>query len=188
MSAVNVLRPRRRLAAPFLAVLYPLLWLAVRGTATDRGRSVAGGSLRGLAFMAGAAILSYLVAVAVTAAVRPDPDALPGWARALVAPSTGTLLLVAGASLAVAAYVVGAPALHVPRWFDAAARVVGIALGWPLVAVTLGLYAVGNAAPALQRAFHLQVLVTLGGVSLSAVWLLLLSSWLAALPRRLTRA
>jgi uncharacterized membrane protein (DUF485 family) len=161
------LRPRRRLAVPFLLVCYPLCWLVVRAVGlTAAARPTAATLLRAPVFAAGAVGVAYLVAVAVTPHV---PDRLtPDLSR--------PTLLVAGAlTLALATYVVVSSLVALPQWVAAPARAAGLVFGWPMAAVTLATYAVGNAVPAAGDAVGGRLLATLVGAALTAGWVLLLS-------------
>ncbi|MFB6123451.1 MAG: hypothetical protein ABEJ78_08335 [Haloferacaceae archaeon] len=183
---LRLLRPRRRLALPFLVALYPSLWLTVRGTGVARGPPA--DPPRFVASVVGAVALSYLVAALVTALIPLDAASLPPRVHRVVAPPNATLLVVGVVTLALGVYVGGSFVVEFPRWLDGAARVVGVALGWPLVLATLGLHAVGNAAPALRVPFAVELFVTLVGVATSAVWVVVLSGWLAEGVRSLVDA
>lgn len=160
-------RSRRRLAARFLLVVYPLCWLVVRAVGlTAVGRPTIGTLLRAVVLATGAVVVAALVAVAVTARC---PDR---WTPAL-SPWSG---LVAGSvTLALAAYVVVSSLVTLPQWFDAPTRVAGLVVGWPMAVVTLATYAVGNAVPAVQHSAVLRLLASLVGATLTGGWVLLLS-------------
>ncbi|MFC5366979.1 hypothetical protein [Salinirubrum litoreum] len=164
---VSLPRPRRRLVAPFLLVVYPLCWLVVRAvglTAVDH--PTAGAILRGVVLALGAVVVAALVAVAV-AVCGPDR-----WTPAL---STGSGLLAGSVTLALAAYVVVSSVVILPQWLDVPARVAGVVVGWPMAVVTLATYAVGNAVPAVRHSVVLRLVASLVGATLTAGWVLLLS-------------
>jgi hypothetical protein len=163
----SCVRSRRRLVVPFLLVGYPLGWLVVRAVGlTAVGRSATGVLPQAVVFAAGAVAVAALVAVAV-AVWGPD--------RVTPATSARTDLVAGSVTLALATYVVVSSLAALPQWLDTAARVVGLVVGWPMAAVTLATYAVGNAAPAVHHSPVLRLLASLVGATLTDGWVLLLS-------------
>ena len=182
MDHSSSLRPRRSLAFPFVVLAYPLLWLVVRTTEiTAVGQPLTTNLHLVLALTTGAIGASYFGAALLVALVPVDVTAVPPWARPLVAPSYATLGVILAFSLALGAYISAASVVAFPNWFDTAASIVGFVIGWPMILGMLGVYALGNAFPALQIPFVVEFLVALCGVALSAIWVFLLASWLTAL-------
>ena len=181
MELSTIVRPRRSVAFPFVVVLYPLLWLVVREFEISAvGQPVTNALPQVLGFAAAAVVISYVVAALVASVFIPEPGSAPAWARTLVNPSNATLAVVGVLSLALGAYITTSSVAEFPQWFDTAASLVGLVVGWPMVASILGSYTIGNAFPALQT-FTVELLFTMFGVALSAVWLFLLSGWITAL-------
>lgn len=179
---LRALRPRRTLAFPFVVVLFPLLWFVLREAGIGAvGRPVTDVLPRIAALAAVALTVSYTLAVLVDAAAVPDAESVPPWARPLFTPSNRALATFAAVSLALVAYIVAGSLVAFPGWFDALASAVGVVVGWPLLLVVFATFAVGNAVPALQDAFAIQVALVGTGVALSATWLFLLSGWITRL-------
>lgn len=179
VSLRSTLRPRRRLALPFLVFVFPLLWVTVRGTSVARGPPPTRAPGSTLAFVAAAVVGSYLLAAVEVTVLAGATESWPRWARRLLEPSDAALGWTAAISLALAAYVGGSSLVTFPAWVETVARGAGLVVGWPLVVTTLATYAVGNAVPG-GLPFTAQVLATMVGVALSAVWIVVLSTWLAA--------
>ncbi|QLG29289.1 hypothetical protein HUG10_17895 [Halorarum halophilum] len=176
------LRPRRTLALPFVLVSFPLLWFVMREAGIGAaGRPVTDVLPRVVALATVALAVSGVVAILVDAALDIESESVPSWVRPLVSPSNGALATFTAVSLALAVYIVAGSLVALPGWFDALASAIGVVIGWPLLLVVLGTYAVGNAVPTLQDAFAIQVALVAAGVALSAAWMLLLSGWLAGL-------
>lgn len=192
MDLSTIIRPRRSLAFPFVVVLYPLLWLVVREFEISAvGQPVTNAFPQVLGFAAAAVVISYTVAALVATVLIPEPGSTPVWAQTLVNPSNATLAVVGVLSSALGTYIATSSVAEFPQWFDTAASLVGLVVGWPMVASILGSYAVSNAFPALHT-FTVELLFGMFGVALSAVWLFLLSSWITRLvpptvPRATTR-
>ena len=182
LRPLRAFRPRRTLAFPFVVVLFPLLWFVMREAGIGAvGRPVTDVLPQVVALTAVALAVSYTLAVLADAAVIPDAEMVPSRARPLVSPSNRTIATFAAVSLALVAYIVASSVVAFPGWFDALASAVGVVVGWPLLLIVLATFAVGNAVPALQDAFAIQVALVAVGVALSATWLFLLSGWLARL-------
>lgn len=182
MDLSTLLQPRRSLAVPFVVVLYPLLWLVVRHAEISAvGQPITDTLPQVLTLTASAVVISYATAVMVATVLSLEAESVPAWSRILVAPSNATLALVSVLSLALGAYIVASSIVGFPQWFDTAASIVGLVLGWPLILSILGMYAVSNAFPALQIPFGIELLVGMFGIALSVVWLFLLSGWITAL-------
>ena len=192
MELSTIVRPRRSQALPFVVVLYPLLWLVVREFEISAvGQPVTDALPQVLGFAAAAVVISYAVAALVATVLIPEPGSVPAWARALVNPSNATLAVVSVLTLALGAYVATSSVAEFPQWFDTAASLVGLVVGWPMVASIFGSYAIGNAFPALQT-FAVELLLGMFGIALTAVWVFLLSSWITGIvpptvPRATTR-
>lgn len=181
MDYRSALRPRRSLAFPFVVLLYPLLWVVVRTfNITAVGYPITANLSDVLALTIGAVVVSYLGAAVGVTALSIDVASVPVWARSLVSPSNATLGVVTVISVALAAYISAASVIALPHWVDTAARIGGIVLGWPLMLVILGTYAIGNSLPALQSQFAVQFVVALVGVTLSAAWVFILATWLTS--------
>jgi len=169
--------PRRSLAAPFLAVLYPLVWAVYRGGPGLEWASPEPGPAMLLA-LSGAVLLSY--AVAVVAAPRlPDTSALPAPFRPLVSPSNATLTLVADVSAGLGVYVFAS--LSVPSPLDTVASAVGVLLGWPVLLAVLGSIVLSNAFAPGGLGYGVEFAIVALGVSLSALWLFVLSGFVVRL-------
>lgn len=193
MDFIALIQPRRSLAVPFVVVLYPLLWLVVRGAeVTAVGRPITETLPQVLGLTAIAVIISYSTAVLVATVLPLGADSVPAWARSLVTPTNATLTLVSVFSLALGAYIIASSMVELPQWFDSVASITGLIIGWPMMLLILGSYALGNAFPAFQNAVVAHLLIGMFGVALSAVWLFLLSGWITGLvpptvPRATTR-
>lgn len=192
MELSPIIRPQRSMAFPFVVVLYPLLWLVVQEfEITTVGQPITNVLPQVLGFAAAAVVTSYIVAALITSVLIPESGSIPTWARTLVNPSNATLAVVSVLSLALGAYIITSSVVAFPRWFDTAASLVGLVIGWPMITFILGSYAMGNAFPALQT-FTGELLIGMFGVALSAIWLFLLSGWITDLvpptaPRATTR-
>lgn len=184
-------RPRRRLAFPFIVVLYSLLWLVVKETEISAvGQPITNNLPRVLGLTAVAFVTGYCAAIAAAAVIARIEDRIPSWASAMIAPSSTTLTVVTILSLALGAYLAISSLTEFPHWVDTAAGVSGLVLGWPLMLCILGIHVVGNTLPALQIPVIVQEFVVIIGVTLSATWIFLLSSWITTFNpptlRRLT--
>lgn len=178
MALSHAVRPHRSLAFPFVVVLFPFLWFVVR----DAGIAATTGSAnpaRALALAAGAVVTSYVAAAAVVATLGIRRGSVPAWTTSLLRPSNATLAVFGAISLALGGYVVVGSAVAFPQWFESVAALVGVVLGWPLVAVYAGTVAVGNAV-GTQLPFAVETTAVGVGVALSASWLFVLSGWFVA--------
>ena len=169
--------PRHGLAVPFLVVLYPLCWVIYRG-GPGLEWLLAGGALRLTLPFLGAVLVSYAVAVAVEPRL-PAPASLPGPLRPLVAPSDATVAVVGGASAALGVFVFAS--ISFPSPLDTVARGVGVVVGWPALLSVLGsIIAAGLLSPGGLR-YGVELAIVAGGVSLSALWLVILAGLLVRL-------
>lgn len=182
MTLPSPLRLRRRLAFPFVVVLYVLLWLGLRETGVfSRGQSITDPLPGVLALVAGALVVSYVVAVAVAAAFVPETGSAPWWARGVIEPTNATLVVIGAITVGLAASIV-VEAEGIRVWIGLApyVRAVALVLAWPLYVVLVVMFAAGNAAsPAGLPDLAKRSLLALG-VGLTAAWLFVLSSWIAA--------
>ena len=180
MDLPSILQPRRDLAFPFIVALYPLLWLVIRSTElTAVGQPITNTYPQVLAFTAIAAVISYVIAVLATIMLPLDSGSHPAWLQSLFIPSTRTLTIVSVLSLGLGAYIVTSSVVAFPQWFDTTASIAGFVLGWPMMLSILGTYAIGNAFPAFQSAVGAQLLITMIGTALTAVWIFFLASRVA---------
>jgi hypothetical protein len=180
MAPALQLRPTRSHVLPFLMALFPLLWWVHRGAHTAAVRpSGEALSLTAVATaVAGRVLLSYLcgVAVATLSGVRTTPPS-NRYIRAVFFPTDRTLRVLAVLLGAIGVYFVTALLTPIPPMIDDALTPFGVALGWPLFVAVLGLYAVGNAIGTVPLA--VQGLVVAGTLSLIAVWVFTLATWLS---------
>lgn len=183
MAIVSLARPVRRLAFPFVVVLYPLLWFVLRDAGIAASGQPAPAVLpQTLALALTAVVVSYIVAVAVAAMLASEPGSASGWTRQLLFPSDGALVTFTAVSVALGAFIVVGSAFAFPGWFETVATVVGGVIGWPLIVVYGGTIVVENALGGQSAAVEF---VAVGiGVALSVAWLFLLSGWIAAIVRR----
>ncbi|WP_231184747.1 hypothetical protein [Haladaptatus sp. DYF46] len=174
MSLRSLLRPRRALAFPFVAVLYPLLWFIVRDADVTTAYGVSGVVPRTLGFVTGAVVVSYVVAVVVVEVVEGDSDSASTWKRWLFAPSNRALALFAVVSLLL--WIQLLDVTTTPVWLRDVERLLGVAVGWPLMAA----YLVGFGLSVLFRgSLGVQFAAVAVGVSLSVAWLFVLFGWFA---------
>ncbi|WP_423743196.1 hypothetical protein V5735_08850 (plasmid) [Haladaptatus sp. SPP-AMP-3] len=172
MNLRSLVRPRRALAFPFVAVLYPLLWFIIRDADIAAAYGVSGVVPRALGFAVGAVVVSYVVAVAVVELVDGDADSASTWRRWLFAPSNRALALFAVVSL-----LLGVQLLDVtttPVWLRDAERLLGVVVGWPLLVTYLGGFGL---SVLLGESLAVQFVAVAVGVSLSVVWLFVLFGW-----------
>ncbi|MFH5797556.1 hypothetical protein [Haladaptatus sp. CMAA 1911] len=173
MSLRSLVQPRRALAFPFAAVLYPLLWFIVRDAHIAMAYVKSGVGSWALGFSSGSVVVSYVVAVVVVEVVEGDSDSASTWERWLFAPSNRTLALFAVVSL-----LLGIQLLDVtttPVWLRDAERLLGVVVGWPLLAT----YLAGFGLSVLFRDSLVQFAAVAVGVSLSVAWLFILFGWFA---------
>lgn len=180
-SAGALLRPNRRLAFPFAAVLYPLLWFVARDA--DIAASVGSAHpTRTLGLAAVSVVASYVLAVlaaAVAATLDSRRGSVPTWTRPLVRPSDATLAVFAGVSLALGYAVFSGVPLGHSGWLSPVARLLGAVVGWPLVVSYAAAVAASDALGVSSFAAEAAAVVL--GVGLSVAWLFVLSGWLVAL-------
>lgn len=180
MTLRSLLFPRRALAFPFAAVLYPLLWFIVRDAGIAMAYGKSGVVPRALGFATGAVVVSYVVAVVVVEVV--DAGSTSTWRRWLFAPSNHAFALFAVVSL-----LLGIQALDVtttPVWLRDVERLLGVVAGWPLLAT----YLVGFGLSVLFReSLDVQFAAVAVGVSLSVTWLFVLFGWFADAVSRSVR-
>lgn len=173
MNGPSTFRPNRSLVLPFSVVCFPMMWFVVR----DLPRRVVDGQrvVTPLVLTAVAFVVSYLLATVVASALTPREPA-PTWQSVIFRPTDGALVTLSLLWLILAVYVGLGSIVELPWWSE---LVVGIPLLWPLLATVLVTYAVGNVAPTLQ-AFPVEAAFAVVGLSLSAVWIYLLSTGIAS--------
>lgn len=174
MTLRSLVRPRRALAFPFAAVLYPLLWFIIRNADISIAYEESGVGSRAFGFAAGAVVVSYVVAVVVVEVVDAGSNSDSTWKHWLFAPSNRALALFVVVSL-----LLGIQLLDVtttPVWLRDVERLLGVVVGWPLLAT----YLVGFGLSALFRgSLGVQFAAVAVGVSLSVAWLFVLFGWFA---------
>ena len=163
--------PRRRLAAPFLAALYPLAWVVYRGGPGLEWASPEPGLALTLPVL-GAVLVSYAVAVLVAPRL-PGPQSLPVVLQPLVTPSNATLGLVGMVSVAVGSFVFAS--LSFPSPLDTVASAVGVLVGWPALLAVLASIFVSNVFAPGGLGYGVEFGFVALGVSLSALWLFVLA-------------
>ena len=171
------LTPRRALTAPFLVVLYPLCWVIYRGGPGLEWLAAGGGRWQILPLL-GAVLVSYGVAVAVAPRL-PAPASLPGPLRPLVAPADATMALVGVVSAALGVFVFAS--ISFPSPLDTVASAVGVLVGWPALLSVLGSIVFARMLSPGGLSYGVELAFVAGGVSLSALWLVVLSGLLVRL-------
>lgn len=176
MDPTTVLAPRRTLVVPTLVVLAPLLWFGYRGAGAPPHVMGAFEPTPGtvLAVVVGSVTVSYLLGATVAAVLNLDGiDPGRSVAGTLARPSNGSLVLVTVVAVAVVGYLIATQFVEFPGWLDALLEPFGLLLALPLVIVYVSSFVVENTLTG--ESFAVQAVAVAVGVSLSVVWVFLLS-------------
>lgn len=180
MSLAARFGPYRSLVFPFVLVLFPLLWFVNREVGIATATTSRPGTEIRLAAVESTVVavaVSLVAAIVVVAVLRLASVDVPSRARPFFLPSSGTLAVFTGLSLAFWA----AAAFELPRALPAWGYLLfELLFLWPLVAVHTGMIVVGNALVG-EPSLAVQSVVVGVGVALSTAWLFLLSRWIAAI-------
>ncbi|MFD1567498.1 hypothetical protein [Halolamina litorea] len=170
----------RRAAAPLLAALFPLLWLLNRERSLGAA-GIAPDLLRTALLVVAAVVVAVTVAAVLTPRL-PEPSSLPGPLRPIVAPADAVLAIVGTLTAALGLFVL--LGILLPSPLDPVAVALGVLLGWPLSLTWSLTVVVGNALLPASAYFPAELLATVLGTALSALWLFVLAGWLARLVGR----